>query len=122
MTPVSEQVLENGISQTAFFMFSQGWVDKVGSKNNRLFKRFYTNIDQATRVIGIMGTAHYDFSDLPMLSPIAPQLGLKGPINGERTTEIVNAYLIAFFEWSLKGRPTKLLDRPSPYFEVINLH
>jgi len=121
MTPVSEQVLDNGVSQPAFFMFSQGWVDRVDSKNNRLFKRFYENLDPSTRAIGIQGTEHYDFSDLPMLSPIAPQLGLKGPINGKRATEIVNAYLIAFFELTLKGKPTDLLDGPSPYSEVIEI-
>ena len=122
MTPVSEQVLEVGVSQPAFFMFSQGWVDNVDSKNNRLFNQFYENIDPSTRVIGIRGTRHYDFSDLPMLSPIAPQLGLKGPINGKLAIKIVNAYLIAFFEQTLKGKPTDLFDGPSPYPEVINLH
>jgi len=122
MTPVSEQVLENGLSQPAFFMFSQGWVDDVDSKNNRLFKQFYGNLDPSTRVIGIRGTKHYDFSDLPMLSPIAPQLGLKGPLNGKRVTEINNAYLIAFFESTLKGKPTELFDGQSPYSEVIKMH
>jgi dienelactone hydrolase len=122
MTPVTEQVLENGVSQPAFFMFSQGWVDNTDSKNNRLFKQFYENGDPATRVIGIQGTTHYDFSDLPMLSPIAPRLGLKGPLNGERVIEITNAYLIDFFDLTLKGQPTDLFDGPSKYPEVINLH
>ena len=122
MTPVSEQVLDSGVAQPSFFMFSQSWVDDIDSKNNRLFKRFYKNVDPATRVIGIQGTKHYDFSDLPMLSPIASQLGLKGPIKGEYTIEIVNAYLIAFFEQTLKGKPTDLLNGPSKYLEVINLH
>ena len=122
MTPVSEQVLENGIPQPAFFMFSQAWVDIVDSKNNRLFKRFYANLDPSTRVIGIQGTTHYDFSDLPMLSPIASRLGLKGPLNGERVIEITNAYLIDFFNLTLKGQPTDLFDGPSIFQEVINIH
>jgi len=122
MTPVSEQVLDSGVSQPAFFMFSQNWVDKVDSKNNRLFKGFYENLDPSTHVIGIQGTKHYDFSDLPMLSPIAPQLGLKGPINGKRATEIVNAYLIVFFETTLKDQPTDLFEEPFEYPEVIDLH
>ena len=122
MTPVSEQVLESGISQPAFFMFSQGWVDDVNSKNNRLFNQFYENVDPSTRVIGIRGTKHYDFSDLPMLSPITPQLGLKGPINGKLATKIVNAYLTTFFEKTLKEKPADLFDGPPPYPEVINLH
>jgi len=122
MTPVSEGVQENGISQPAFFMFSQRWVDDVDSKNNRLFNRFHSNLDQTTRVIAIQGTAHYDFTDLPMLSPIAPQLGLKGPLNGKRGTETVNSYLISFFALTLKDRPTDLFDGPSKYPEVITLH
>jgi len=122
MTPVSEQVLESGVSQPAFFLFSQRWIDDVDSKNNLLFNRFYSHLDQTTRVIGIQGTTHYDFTDLPMLSPVAPQLGLKGPLNGKRVTEIVDSYLISFFELNLKNQPADLFDGPSKYHEVINLH
>ncbi len=43
MRPVSAEVLANGITQPAFFMFSQGWADLVDSKNNQLFNRFYPN-------------------------------------------------------------------------------
>lgn len=122
MTPVTEYVLENGIPQPAFFMFSQRWVDDVDSKSNRLFSQFYSHIDPSTHGVGIQGTAHYDFSDLPMLSPIAPRLGLKGPLKGERVIEITNAYLIEFFDLTLKGQPTDLFDGLSPYPEVIELH
>lgn len=122
MTPVSEYVLDIGVSQPAFFMFSQGWMDDVDSKNNRLFKRFYENIEPTTRVIGIQGTKHYDFSDLPRLSPIAPQLGFKGPLDGKRVIEITNAYIIVFFGLTLKGQPTDFFDGPSPYSEVIEIH
>lgn len=122
MTPVSEQVLEKGLSQPAFFMFSQSWMDEVNSKNNRLFAQLYEHVDPVTRVIGIRGTKHYDFSDLPMLSPIAPQLGLKGPLNGKRVIEIANNYLVGFFDLNLKGQPTDLFDGSSNYPEIINLH
>jgi predicted dienelactone hydrolase len=122
MTPVSKQVLDNGVPQLAFFMFSQRWVNDTDSKNNRLFSQFYSHLDTATHVIGVQGTAHYDFSDLPMLSPIASKLGLKGPLSGKRVTEIVDDYLISFFEMTLKNQPTDLFDGPSKYPEVINLH
>ena len=122
MTPVSQQVLDNGISQPAFFMFSQGWVDNGDSENNHLFRQFYANIDPSTYVISIQGTTHYDFSDLPMLTPIASRLGLKGPLKGKRVTEIVDDYLISFFEAKLKGKPTNLFNGQDKYPEVINLH
>ncbi|MCX6060342.1 MAG: hypothetical protein NTW69_19625 [Chloroflexi bacterium] len=110
MRPVSAEVLANGITQPAFFMFSQGWADLVDSKNNQLFNRFYPNVTDSKGAISINGTKHYDFSDLPLLSPIAPQLGLKGPLNGNRVTEIVNAYLIDFFEMTLNGKPSNLFS------------
>lgn len=122
ITPVSAGVQDSGLSQPAFFMFSGRWADDVESKNNRLFNKFYSNLDPATRVIAIQGTSHYDFSDLPLLSPIAPQLGLKGPLDGQRVTQIVDDYLISFFESTLNGQPTDLFDGPSKYPEVINLH
>jgi hypothetical protein len=121
MTPVSEQVLKNGLSQPAFFMFSQRWADDKGSKNNLLFRRFYQNFGPSTHVIGIQGTSHYDFSDLPMLSPIAPQLGLKGSIDGKLVTKIINTYMTIFFNQTLRGYPTDFFDGPSPYLEIINL-
>jgi hypothetical protein len=102
-------------------MFSQRWADEVDSKNNRLFNPFYSNLEQGTGVIAIQGTSHYDFSDLPMLSPITPQLGLKGPLNGKRVTEIVDDYLISFLDSTLIEQPTDLFDGPSKYPEVINL-
>ncbi|GAB4424158.1 MAG: carboxylic ester hydrolase [Anaerolineales bacterium] len=120
MTPVSSQVLHEGVSQPSFHMFSQTWANLTDSKNNRLFYSFYEQLDPATRVIYIRDTAHYDFSDLPLLSPIAPQLGLKGPINGKRVNQIVNDYLISFFEMTLKDKPFDLFTTQiSPYPEVV---
>lgn len=118
MRPVSAEVIENGVSQPSFFMFSQSWSDLTDSKNNSLFNQFHPNTSDSRGVISIDGTKHYDFSDLPLLSPIAPQLGLKGPLNGARVTEIVNVYLLDFFEMTLKGEPSDLFTGSSPYAEV----
>jgi len=118
MRPVSEEILASGISQPSFFMFSQFWVDDVKSRNNELFHQFIPHATNNFGVIEVLGTKHYDFSDLPLLSPIAPQLGLKGPLNGARVTEIVDAYLLDFFEMTLNNAPSKLFGNSSPYAEV----
>jgi predicted dienelactone hydrolase len=119
MRPVAADAIANGISQPAFFMFSQTWTDLAESKNNQLFNSFYPHLNEGIGVITITGTAHYDFSDLPLLSPIAPQLGLKGPLSGKRVTEIVNAYLIDFFELTLKNIPSDLFDNNFSDFEEV---
>lgn len=119
MRPVSREVQMSGVQQPSFFMFSQVWADDVDSLNNELFHEFLRNAPTSLGVISIEGTTHYDFSDLPRLSPLAPRLGLKGPIGGNLVTTILNDYLIAFFDWTLKGMPTSLLEvRNQKYNEV----
>ncbi len=119
MRPVSAEVLENGVSQPSFFMFSQAWADDVNSPSSKLFGQFIPHATDNYGVVKIEGTRHYDFSDLPLFSPIAPQLGLKGPLNGERVTEIVNTYLIDFFEMTLRGKSSELFNGSQPFSEVI---
>jgi len=70
-------------------------------------------------VATIKGTSHYDFSDLPFLSPLAAQMGLKGPLNGKRVTQIINNFSLAFFDLELKGTPTTLLAGPSPDYPEV---
>ncbi len=118
MRPVSYEVIDAGVTQPAFFMFSQRWADDVNSRNNALFNTFLPHVQNSLGVVLIEGTAHYDFADLPLLSPLAPQLGLKGPINGKRVVTIVNNYLLSFFEDTLNGGSDTLFTNPSPYPEV----
>jgi hypothetical protein len=122
MRPVSYGVIENGVTQPSFFMFSQRWADDVDSRNNELFNKFYPELKAAFDAVSIDGTAHYDFTDLPLLSPLAPQLGLKGPISGKRVVTIVDDYLLSFFETTLQGKTTSTFDGSlSKYPEVRSL-
>ena len=119
MRPVSYEVIDNGLAQPSFFMFSQRWADDVDSRNNELFNQFIPNVEQTLGVITINGTAHYDFTDIPLLSPLTPQLGLKGPINGKQVITIVNDYLLSFFNLTLKGESTNLFNgQNAKYSEV----
>lgn len=122
MRPVSYEVIDIGVTQPSFFMFSQGWLDDVDNRrSNELFNRFLPHVSDAWDVISIDGAAHFDFSDLPLLSPLAPQLGLKGPINGKRVTTIVNDYLLSFFNATLRGEASALFDDSSLYAEIKSL-
>ena len=118
MRPVATAVLDGGLAQPSFFLFSQRWADDTGSRNNALFNRFIPHAAACLGSVSIRGTDHFDFSDLPLLTPLAPLLGLKGPLPGKRVTTIVGDYLLSFFERTLKGEPSPLLSGPSPYAEV----
>jgi hypothetical protein len=119
MRPVSVEILQNGLTQPAFFMFSQRWADEKDSLNNQQFKPFFESSKNALGAVFIEGTAHYDFSDIPLLSPLAPKLGLKGPINGRRVTTIVDDYLLSFFDMALKGRASDLFTTPNTKYDEV---
>ena len=121
MRPVSAEVIKGSLPQPSFFMFSQSWADLTDSKNNQLFNQFYPNVSDGKGVIVIAGTKHYDFSDLPLLSPIAPQLGLKGPLSGKTVIKIVNSYLLDFFEMTLNNKPSDLFDGSFTTFEEVKV-
>lgn len=103
LRPVSVEVLNRGLTQPSLLMFSEEWAGNTTSRNNELFKALYPNLQNSLGVFVIAGTRHYDFTDLPLLTPLAPQLGLKGLIKGPRVVRIINDYLIAFFNHTLKG-------------------
>ncbi len=117
LKPVSEQTLETGLAVPALHLFSERW---SSGENQQAFSRFATQAANNTWTGSIAGTAHYDFTDLPLLTPLASMIGLKGPIPGPRVVEIINAYTLAFFDFTLKGQASALIPGLStPYVELI---
>jgi hypothetical protein len=56
---------------------------------------------------------------IPLLTPLAPQLGFKGPIKSERVMAITDELLVSFFDSNLKiGFPFDLAGFRSRYGEV----
>ena len=41
-----------------------------------------------------------------------------GAIDGRQTMKIINAYVLAFFDFYLRGKKSALLEGPSPFNEV----
>jgi hypothetical protein len=67
----------------------------------------------------VPGMYHVNFSDAPYFSPIMSQIGLTGPIDGQRGQDIVNAYSSAFFDKHLKAQPETLLDGPTKQYPEV---
>jgi predicted dienelactone hydrolase len=115
MTPVSPAVMQSGVEQPFLFLFSELWPSQ---ENISLFEELHAVSPQADRLT-LLGADHYDFTDLPMLSPLAHLLGLKGPLDGDRTLRVIDDYALAFFNQALKGEPSNLMDGPSPTYPEI---
>lgn len=74
------------------------------------------------REIRIKGTAHNNYSDMPMISPMLMRMGQQaGPIAPARAFEIINAVTLAWFDKYLKGRPASVLDNLSSQFPEIEV-
>jgi predicted dienelactone hydrolase len=116
MTPVAQDTLERGVSQPFLFMFSEKFPT---AKNWRLFDQLYGHSTGPEYLMTIQGTAHYDFTDLPMLTPIAAQLGLKGPLSGPRVLRIIDDYSLAFFDQYLKDQAATVLRPQSPAYPGV---
>ena len=71
--------------------------------------------------VQVPGMFHVNFTDTPLYSPFARQLGFAGPIDSRRGHDIVNAYSLAFFDQHLSDRPSDLLTGPSPRFPDVLL-
>lgn len=114
--PVSDEVISAGLTQPFMLMHSEVW----GSAENH--KRVRTLVDASTGEViefSIRGTTHYDFSSLPLLSPLASSIGLKGPIDGDAGLEIINTYSVRFFDQALRGKTTDWSTLNAQYPDVL---
>jgi predicted dienelactone hydrolase len=116
LEPVPDDLIGAGVVQPFLFLRSEVWAS--GPNDARLAQLRAASAAETYRLT-ILGTRHYDFTMLPLLSPLAPLLGLKGPLAGPRVLEINSDYLVGFFDQYLKGQPSALLAGPSEAFPEV---
>ncbi len=115
LKPCETEELDAPLPLAMLAMISTG---EFGQENGELAARLAVGNESDAIVFTIAGTGHYDYSDLPLLSPITRLVGAKGPINGRLVTRIINEYTLAFFDAYVRERPLGLLNGESPYKEV----
>ena len=119
--PVSADLLASGVTQPMMLMHSENWDTLYDPARNYAIVGTLVNAS-ANDVIEftIKDTKHYDFSSLPLLSPLTVNLGLKGPIDGELVLEIINAETVAFFDKYLSGNhEIDIVELSTQYPEVL---
>jgi len=68
----------------------------------------------------IDGANHASFTDLPLLSAYVVPDGILSPLEGRRSTSIIKAYVLAFFDTYVKGLPrARILDEAPSRFEEV---
>jgi hypothetical protein len=120
LVPVSDEIIQGrGLDQPVLVLYSQLWRYSSGDPR---FNSLRAHLRGDHYAFELLGASHYDFTDLPLLSPLAAKFGLKGPIPGPRVVEIIDAYTLAFFDQYLKEKPSDLLTASPPPFAEVKTH
>ena len=99
---------------------SGGWSEADISAHQTSMRAVFASSQRAGYFVQVPGMFHVNLTDVPYWSPLLPWLGVTGPINAQRTHDIINAYSLAFFNRHLLDRPEVLLDTSvSQYPEVV---
>lgn len=117
-------VLEEGIEKPFFMFFVEGRFESDESLQN-----FWDALEGDAYRASIAGSAHQDYTDLPiLLSHLMPNIPRSvisgfGSIDGKRLVKIVNAFILAFFDVYLNGKPVdELISLEDDFNEVIFDH
>ncbi len=114
--PFSDRVIKLPATRPALYMRSDEW---RGNENDNLLRGIAGRSESVTYWVGVDGAEHNDFVSTPLLSPIAGQLGFKGPIPAGRIIPIIDNYLLGFFDVFLLGTGSAALDNVS--FEEVSV-
>ena len=115
LRPLDEATIRQGVDVPLLCLMSEG---EFGRTNQTVAEQLAASGRGDGLVAAISGSGHYDYSDLPLLSPLTRLFGAKGSINGRRAAHIINDYTLAFFDLTLRERPSPLLDGETRYPEV----
>ncbi len=98
--PLPDRILAETLQQPSLQMRSAEWQAKP---NDAILRGISERSEEVAYWIGIDGTGHNDFVMTPLFSPVADELGLRGPIPAGRIIPIINQYLVGFFDVFLLG-------------------
>jgi len=84
----------------------------------RTWERDWKLLTGWKRWLLVAGAQHASFTDLALL---ADQVGIDigASLPGARSLDITRAYVRAFFDQHLRGKPQSLLDQPSPSYPEV---
>jgi hypothetical protein len=116
LVPYDRAMPASGLRQPSLNMFSENWLKE---RNLTLNNQLWDNQPSGAQRMTILGTQHYDFSDISLYSPLGATLGLKGPINAEREISLFNDFLIGFFDQHLVNPDSTLLDAAVEEYDEV---
>lgn len=105
--------IENPPQRSPFMYFSNGMMSLNAIFLDRdLNDRYF---------VQIRDSAHWDYTDIPLFSPLTKLGGDRGSIGTGRMLALTNIYVGAFFDRHLAGKPAVVPNAPSSDFPEVQL-
>ena len=118
LNPVSADIIAQ-VPYTPPALFLKASNNTFNAANDARLWQLVSHLQNGGNVLEIEGTHHFDFTDIPLLTPLAHRLDLAGTIGASRGLPLINAYTLAFFNHTLQNQPAPLLDGPSPDYPEV---
>jgi dienelactone hydrolase len=118
------RIPDEGLSRPFLFLgkpsYTPGSAGDIPGKPGpvRTWERDWKLLTGWKRWLLVAGAQHASFTDLALL---ADQVGIDigADLPGARSLDISRAYVLAFFDQHLSGKPQSLLDQPSPSYPEV---
>jgi len=102
VVPVSDEIVDAGLEQPFLFLRADKWGFEDNTENHTIAETLYAESSETSYLATVDGANHYDFTDIPLLSPLTPQLNLSSEMDSEYTVEMMNTMTSAFFRQELQ--------------------
>jgi predicted dienelactone hydrolase len=112
------RIPDHGLSQPFLFLGKQANYTPGGEGSVTTWDRDWKLLTGWKRWLLVAGAVHASFTDLALLAGQAG-LDIDAGTPGARSLAITRAYVRAFFDQHLRGRPQALLDQPSPRYPEV---
>jgi dienelactone hydrolase len=102
-----------------FLLMGTGRQRRAGNPD---WAAFYDRLRGPRLHLVVEGTEHFDFGDITVFKSTLDlgRIFEVGPIDGARALHIERTYLVAWLDFALRGRPSRLLRRESPDFPEVD--
>ena len=118
VVPVSDEIVAAGLEQPFLFLRADKWNFNDASDNHTITEKLFADLTQTGYLATVKGAAHFDFTDIPLLSPLTPQLGLSSDMNSTYTVEMMDSMVSAFFRQELQDAGDDLVTGAMVYPEM----
>ncbi len=100
--PVSDGIVEAGLTQPFMFLSADLWNASGSTDNHAIMNTLFSDNGETAYMVTVNGANHYDFTDIPLLSPLTAQLDLSSEMDGDYLVEMMNSMTTAFFRQELQ--------------------